>query len=162
MKRILKYMNLYVFTNKNLLFDYLNFIKQNNYYFDILLWLKNNPVPINNNHYLIDKEYIIYIKERGAVFNSKLNYNNYFTYVINSIGTKKFNHPTVKPIKIIKKLIKISSNEKDIVFDPFMGSGTTAVACKQLNRQYIGCEINKDYVEIANQRLRQKNLGEFK
>src|SRR6056297_323501 len=47
MKRILKYMNLYVFTNKNLLFDYLNFIKQNNYYFDILLWLKNNPVPIN-------------------------------------------------------------------------------------------------------------------
>jgi tRNA G10 N-methylase Trm11 len=45
------------------------------------------------------------------------------------------------------------SNERDLIFDPFLGSGTTAVACKQLNRKFVGCEINEEYVEIANSRL---------
>jgi len=65
----------------------------------------------------------------------------------------KLNHPTVKPIKPIKYLIKKFSNEHNIILDPFIGSGTTAVACKQLNRRFIGFEINKEYFEIAKNRI---------
>jgi len=72
-------------------------------------------------------------------------------------------HPTQKPIKLISDLIKICSNENDIVLDPFMGSGTTAVACKQLNRQFIGFEISKKYCDIAEKRLKAvpKRLDNF-
>lgn len=162
LKRIMKNFNLYIFTNKNLIYDYIKFAKYNKYVFDILLWIKPNPVPINKGHYLIDKEYIIYIRSKGATFNSNLGYNNYFTYFSYPIGVKqKWEHPTIKPIELIKKIIKISSNENDIVLDPFMGSGTTAVACKQLNRKFIGFETSKEYCDIANKRLSQDVLFNF-
>jgi len=62
-------------------------------------------------------------------------------------------HPTQKPIRVMKKFIEYWSNEGDIVLDPFLGSGTTAIACKMLNRHYIGIEINQEYVEMAKNRL---------
>lgn len=67
-------------------------------------------------------------------------------------------HPTQKPEGLIRWLIKASSNKKEIVLDPFMGSGTTAICCKQLNRNFVGFEINKDYMKIANERLQQQTL----
>jgi len=66
---------------------------------------------------------------------------------------KRYGHPTITPLKLTKRLIRIFSNENDIVLDPFVGSGTTAVACKLLDRKFIGIEINPDYVDIANKRL---------
>lgn len=63
------------------------------------------------------------------------------------------NHPTQKPLKLMRYIINRYTNENDIVLDPFLGSGTTAVACKQLNRRYIGIEINPEYCKIAEQRL---------
>ena len=71
---------------------------------------------------------------------------------------KRYDHPTQKPLIIINKLIKENSKEGDIICDTFMGSGTTAVACKQLNRKFIGFEINPEYVKIANKRLAQEVL----
>ena len=62
-------------------------------------------------------------------------------------------HPTVKPLKLMSYLITLGSREGDIVLDPFMGSGTTGIACKLLNREFIGCEINKEYFEIARKRI---------
>lgn len=62
-------------------------------------------------------------------------------------------HPTVKPIKLMSYLIMLGSRKGDIILDPFIGSGTTAIACKLLNRKYLGFEISKEYVEIANARL---------
>lgn len=62
-------------------------------------------------------------------------------------------HPTEKPLKLFKHLIEVSSNPGDLVFDPFAGSGTTAVASKNLNRNYIVCELNEEYVEIIKNRL---------
>ena len=58
-------------------------------------------------------------------------------------------------------LVRFGSIEKDIVLDPFIGSGTTAVVCKQLSRNFIGFEINEEYVKIANKRLEQTNLKEM-
>ena len=69
-----------------------------------------------------------------------------------------YQHATQKPLKVMSKPILLSSNENDIVFDPFLGSGTTAVAAKQLNRNFIGIEISEEYCEIARQRLRQEVL----
>jgi len=65
----------------------------------------------------------------------------------------KIYHPTQKPTGLFQRILEDFSNENDIIFDPFIGSGTTAVACKLLDRNFIGIEINPDYVDIANKRL---------
>jgi len=62
-------------------------------------------------------------------------------------------HPTQKPEKLIAKLILASSNPSDVVFDPFLGSGTTAVVAKKLNRRYVGIEIEREYCAFAQKRL---------
>lgn len=62
------------------------------------------------------------------------------------------------PIKLIQRIILATTKENDLVCDCFVGSGTTAVACKQSNRNFIGCDINQDYIDIANKRLQQTNL----
>jgi site-specific DNA-methyltransferase (adenine-specific) len=62
-------------------------------------------------------------------------------------------HPTVKPIALMEYLVKLVSREGAIVLDPFTGSGSTGIACKKLNRQFIGIEREADYVKIANARI---------
>ncbi len=64
------------------------------------------------------------------------------------------NHPTPKPKHFIKEMINMFTEEDNLVLDPFIGSGSTALACKQLSRNFIGFEINKNYVKIANERLK--------
>ena len=88
----------------------------------------------------------------------------------NSAGLERFQtiakniHPTVKPIKLMSYLITLTTREGDIVLDPFIGSGTTAVASILLNRKFIGFEREKEYYDIANNRLKkymeQTNLTE--
>ena len=68
-------------------------------------------------------------------------------------------HPTQKPVKLIRELIK--ANKGQIILDPFMGSGTTAIACKQLNKDFIGFELEKKYFDIANERLNQSNIKKW-
>jgi DNA modification methylase len=70
----------------------------------------------------------------------------------------KIKHPTPKKIGAIRQLIKGFSNENELVFDPFMGSGSTAIACKELNRKYIGFEIDIEYYKIIKDRLMQERL----
>lgn len=66
---------------------------------------------------------------------------------------KNRNHPTEKPVELLKWLIKYYSNENDVVLDVTMGSGSTGIACKELNRYFIGIEMNKEYYDIACNRL---------
>ena len=68
-------------------------------------------------------------------------------------NAKQFGHPCAKSLLLYTWIISKLTNENDIILDPFLGSGTTAVACKQLNRKYIGIEINPDYCRIAKERL---------
>jgi len=74
----------------------------------------------------------------------------------------KNRHPTVKPLSLLQYLIKLVSRENSIILDPFIGSGTTAIACLKLNRKFIGMEKEEEYVQIANARikpfLKQKKL----
>lgn len=66
---------------------------------------------------------------------------------------ERVNHPTQKPVELMERCVKLWSNEGDIVLDFTMGSGSTGVACKNLNRNFIGIEINKQYFELAKMRL---------
>lgn len=68
---------------------------------------------------------------------------------------EKVNHPTQKPLELMKRCVKLFTNENDIVLDFTMGSGSTGVACLGLNRKFIGIELNKDYFKIAEQRLKE-------
>ncbi|WP_342267301.1 site-specific DNA-methyltransferase [Spiroplasma endosymbiont of Villa modesta] len=67
-------------------------------------------------------------------------------------------HPTEKPLNIFYDLIQKYSKENDLIFDPFMGSGTTAYACEQLNRKWLGCEINNNYFAMIQKRLKKIQL----
>ena len=69
------------------------------------------------------------------------------------MGRERTIHKTQKPLKVCIPFIEISSNENDLVLDPFMGSGSTAVAAKMLKRNFVGFELNAEFCNIANQRL---------
>jgi len=134
---------------------------------NLLIWYKTNPPPrMSKTNFLFATEYIVYaIKDKGKPSLSTFNFSSqstmHNTFISGALqGKERLKgkdgmaiHPTQKPLAILKKLISVSSKEGDIVLDPFMGIGSTAVACKELKREFIGCEINKTYVEWANNRL---------
>ena len=70
-----------------------------------------------------------------------------------------YNHPTIKPLNIIETLVANSSREGDVIMDPFMGSGTTGVACANLGRDFIGMELKEDYFRTAEQRIREAEMS---
>jgi len=82
---------------------------------------------------------------------------------IHAQSPERENHPTQKPVEILRRMILASSPKNGFVMDPFMGSGSTAAACVLNNRNYVGFEINKRYCEIANKRLERltNNLFDF-
>jgi len=147
--------NIYVWCNHKQIIKYLDFfVTQNSCKFDILLWEKSNATPLFYNKYMTDKEYCLYFRKGG--YCNPSNYKDahtIFRQQININDKKKYLHPTIKPLNIIKTLISNSSKENDIVADFFLGSGTTAVAAKELNRNYIGFEIDQEYYKIAKDRL---------
>ena len=121
-----------------------------------MIWNKNNATPLFNNKYLTDKEYCLYFRKRG--YCQPANYNDaktVFYQPINIKDKRKYNHPTIKPLNIIETIIRNSSKEGQTILDPFMGSGTTGVACINENRNFIGYELNKEYFNIAQNRLRE-------
>ena len=83
--------------------------------------------------------------------------NNIWEFAVSQNKTK---HPAVFPLELPLRHIKSWSNENDIVLDPFMGSGTTGVACKELNRNFIGIELDDKYFEIAKNRIDETNRSE--
>lgn len=115
-----------------------------------IIWQKTNPSPMNGQHiYLSGVEHAVWFKPRGRkVFNAHCK-NTVFTY---SNGSRKI-HPTQKHIELFKELITDNSNEEEVVFDPFMGSGTTAVAAIDTGRNYLGFELDEEYHKLSEQRI---------
>lgn len=123
--------------------------------FNVLTWVKTNPVPLTNNKMLNDVEFCVCFLGNKFKY-PKCDFNLKRTAVVMKNGQENnIDHPTVKPIKLIKQNIECFSNINDTILDPFMGSGTTLVAAKQLNRKAIGIEIEEKYCEIAVKRLAQ-------
>jgi len=69
------------------------------------------------------------------------------------LGNKGIKHFTPKPLKAIERIIQVHTKENDLILDPFLGSGTTGIACRKLNRDFIGIEINSEYCKIARKRI---------
>lgn len=144
--------NGYFFCNARLVVRYINWAIKNGYNYDILVMSKANPVPIYNAHHLCDIEYIVYIRSAGACFNADLegfdNYRKHYSVVVGNGGAKSV-HPAKKPLELLKRYIRVSSKAGDVVCDPFVGSGTTGVAAKQLGREFVGVEQDEKYYKMA-------------
>lgn len=120
-------------------------------------WIKTNPVPLNSKtNYLTDAREIAIVGVKGGkpTFHSSYDKGIYKYPICHEKG--RF-HPTQKPLLLIKTLIEKHSNEGDTILDCFSGSGTTAVAAIETNRNFIGCELKKDYYEKSIERIH--NLG---
>lgn len=140
---------------------------------NIITWFKTNAPPnITCRMLTQSSEFILwYAKDKNWTFNYDYTKNGDFSYdILKKAGkqmrdvwaipnnkskeeTRFGKHPTQKPERIIERLIKMASNEGDLIVDLFNGSGTTTKIAKQFNRNFIGFEINQEYCEIANKRL---------
>lgn len=153
--RVMKTPNLYIWCNIIQIPMYIKyFVLDRGCRMDILIWHKTNPIPLCNNKWLSDKEYCLYFRKGGYCRPSGYAEAKTVWHLPTNIKDKKiYGHPTIKPLSIIENIIKNSSKEGDIVLDPFMGSGTTAVSAVRNNRNFIGFENNKEYCQTALKRI---------
>ena len=144
----------YIMTNHVNLHEMLNVAKESGFHFiKSLVWNKGNK--IMGQYYMSQFEYILFFRKgRGKKI------NKCGTADILEIPNKKTKgedgkniHDTEKPVELMKVLIENSSNIDEVVFEPFMGVGSTIMACIELDRKYIGCEIDEKYYNIAKNRI---------
>lgn len=148
--------NAYFWCNKKQIPEYLKYyVGTKDCKFDIITWHKTNALPTYSNKYLSDTEYCLYFRKgKGHCFPA--NYEDAKTFMLsplNQTDKKKWKHPTIKPLEYIEKMVRNSSKEGELVFDPFMGSGTTGVACKKLGRNFIGGDLDPEWVSVAKNRI---------
>lgn len=96
-------------------------------------------------------EFDIPYSKLAQTFNPQMGFTDVWTDI--DFYSEKRYHPTQKPLKLIRRLVSASSNEGDIVLDPFVGAGSTILSCMQLHRHYIGYELNKEYFDVTQQRI---------
>lgn len=114
-------------------------------------WHKDNPVPVANKHYVPDTE--IYIHAWRKPFFPQGELSDKGRWITAPTSRSVYNHPTVKPQKIMRKCVRNASLPGSVVFDPFCGSGSTGVACAREGRLFVGIEINPEFYEIAKERI---------
>jgi len=119
-------------------------------------WIKSNPAPqVRKVKWMNAAEnFIIATKNKGSGHHFNYELGQSTDCFVSSVSFEHL-HPTQKPLDLIEWILKYWSFENDVVLDPFLGSGTTAVTCKMLNRRYIGFELEKEYYDIANKRLKE-------
>jgi site-specific DNA-methyltransferase (adenine-specific) len=94
-----------------------------------------------------------YLNKDAKYASETVNYTNVWSFARENVRHSKDYHPTVKPIKLMERLVMLLSQENDIILDPFVGSGSTLVAAKKLGRRWIGCDLSQEYIDIAQKRL---------
>ena len=158
--RVLKKINLYIFCSHNQIIPLLDyFVKERGCFYTILSWHKSNPLPTCNNTYLKDTEYCLFFREKGVkLYGTYHTKHTYYITGVNQTDKAKWGHPTIKPLNVIQNFVINSSLEGDTVLDPFTGSGTTAIACMNTNRNFLGCEINEKYYQTALNRINETKV----
>lgn len=169
--RVMKKVNIIIWFSKLQMFDIMNYfvnLPNKQIYFEPLVWVKTNPTPMANNTWLPDIEYAFHFREQGVKLNDGYELKSkWYQSPINKKDKDWYDHPTIKPLELVKRHIEHTTQEGDIVLDMFLGSGTTAVACHETKRQFIGFEIDKSYYDIAQDRIngitqverKEKELG---
>ena len=154
--------NLFIFTTYNQLGKWYNALDHQFDTSQFMIWHKTNPAPkVFKAGFLNSCEMIFccWNKKHTWNFISQKEMHNFFESPICMPPERLKNpkHPAQKPVALLKKIITIASNENDIVFDPFMGVGSTGVAALQLKRRFIGFEISPDYYQASMLRLDKIN-----
>ena len=146
--------NIFIWASKDQLLDIMNyFIKEHNCYFNLLVWCKTNPTPMCNGSWLPDLEYCLHFT-KGAHLNDGYFLKSKFHISPKNVSEKDlFDHPTIKPLDLVKRHLLHATQPNDLILDCFSGSGTTCVAAKELNRRFIGIEIDANYHRISVERL---------
>ena len=120
------------------------------------IWEKPDYPPINGQYFWLSSiENCIFGRKKKSTFNEFCKSVVWREHIERSIK----DHPTPKPVLLMKRLIEASTNVGDIVLDPCMGSGSVGLACKMTNRDFWGCDINPEYVIKAKERIDDMNLG---
>ena len=126
---------------------------------DMIRIEKSNPMPRNRDRrFITDYEIAIWSVKKGAKWTFNRISETYERPLIKTKVTPKSEkidegHPTQKNVETMEWLIERLTNERDVVLDPFMGSGTTGVACQNLSRRFIGYELDENYYSMANKRM---------
>ena len=149
-KRILKEnSHCYMFCSIHFLSKFIDYSKEHFTLKDILIWEKNNHGSGDlTGGYAPKYELILFLTKGRKELNGKREPN-----ILKYNKTNNILHPTQKPTDLLEFLITKSSKEKDLILDSFMGSGSTGVACKNINRNFIGIEMDKNYFDIAKNRI---------
>lgn len=152
--------NLFIFTTYNQLGKWYDALDHRFDTSQFMIWHKTNPAPkIFKAGFLNSCEMIFccWNKKHTWNFISQKEMHNFFESPICMFPErlKSPKHPAQKPVALLKKIITIASNEGDVVFDPFMGVGSTGVAALQLKRRFIGFEISPVYYQASTNRLEQ-------
>ena len=135
--RVCKNIYVYIWCSKKQILPLMQyFVGEKKCRFEILTFHKTNPIPTCNGKYLSDTEYCLMFREDGKtkIYGDMSTKSKYYLAPINTADKAKFEHPTIKPLPFVENHIINSTKEGDTVLDPFMGSGTTGVACKKLGR----------------------------
>lgn len=150
--------NIFVFTSYNLIGKWHEAFDSEFDTFQFFIWHKTNPAPkIFKNGFLNSCEMIACMWNKGHKWNfsDQRNMHNFFESPIcmkpERLSAPK--HPSQKPVRLLEHIVSIASNENDVVFDPFMGVGSTGVAALRNKRRFIGIEIEKSYFDAAEMRI---------
>ena len=138
---------------------------------NMITWEKPNPAPNLSCRYFTHSTELLIWAGKSEKTKHTFNYDlmreenagkqmkSVWTFTAPKNSEKTFGkHPTQKPVDLLNRIIKASTNERDIVLDPFLGSGTTAVSCILTNRKYIGIEKEKEYFELAKKRIEDAEI----
>ena len=156
--RVMKHINCYFFCSQKQIIPLLDyFVRGKKCNWNLISWHKTNPVPACGNKYLTDTEFVLFFREKGVkIYGSFDTKRTWYATPLNQSDKKLYGHPTCKPLDIVQNFITNSSQEGELVFDPFIGSGTTAIAAIKEKRHYIGMELNKEYFDIAEDRIKKE------
>lgn len=125
-----------------------------------LMWKKTNPTPFNRDRLFVNSaEYAVWAVKKGKWTFNRLA-DNFETGIFEYPSNSRNLHPTQKSIPLMENIIKILTNENDLIYDPFMGSGTIGIAALNNNRRYYGVEIDEGYYNLAQSRI-SNNINLF-
>lgn len=153
MERVCRKVNICLFCSTKQVGRFMTWWERRGYSVTLLVWEKPSCLPLGNMCYLNNLEFIIYVREQGATFNS-LGYSQQLKSFHDAVPHRTIRlHPAQKPVPLLERLLSIHTKEGDTVLDPYAGSFSTAVACQKMGRRFIGCEINPDYFNAGVERL---------
>lgn len=147
--------NILTFCSNKQLSKIMTFFEDKDLSTTCLAWWKENYCPFGNGKHLSDVEFIVFVRGKGAHWNNDLPAKLKSKIIRAPWRIPKKVHPTQKSVEVMEHLVKLHTLPGDTVLDPYMGSGSTGIACQNLGRKFIGIELNEQYYEIGVQRLKE-------